>query len=221
MPERRPLAPAGRRGGRIQSLGEEIANSVSHGVGFLGAAAALPVLVVDGSRGGAAELVGAAVFAATASLLYLVSTLYHALPQGRAKRALRVLDHCAIFLLIAGSYTPFTLGPLRGPWGFALLGVVWSLALGGVLLKAWRGAAHPRLSLVLYLGTGWLALVAAPALCARLPAQSLFWLLAGGLAYSAGVVFFAAERIRYGHFVWHVFVIGGTACHGVAVLGSA
>jgi hemolysin III len=204
------------------SLGEEIANSVSHGAGFLGVAAAAPFLVSEAaSGGGAAPTAGLVVFAAAAGLLYLASTLYHALPRGRAKRLFQRLDHCAIFVMIAGSYTPFALGPLRGPWGFALLAVVWGLALGGVLLKAWAGAAHPRLSLVLYLGMGWIALVAIQPLLARMPAAALAWLVAGGAAYTAGVAFYAAERLRYGHFVWHLFVLAGTACHGMALLGGS
>jgi hemolysin III len=213
------LAASGKR---AQSLGEEIANSVSHGVGLLAAAAAAPVLVVDGAReAGAAGVVGAGVFAAAAFLLYLTSTLYHALPRSRAKRMFQVLDHGAIFLLIAGTYTPFTLGVLRGAWGWALLGLVWSLALAGVVLKAVAGTGYPKLSLGLYLGMGWAVLIAARPLWLRLPAEGLLWLLAGGIAYTAGVAFFAAERVRYSHFVWHLFVIAGTTCHVIAVLVSA
>ena len=151
------------------------------------------------------------------ALLYLTSTLYHALTPGRAKQVFQVLDHGAIYLLIAGTYTPFTLGVLRGPWGWTLFGLIWGLALVGIILKAMGGIRFPRLSIGLYLGMGWLAVVAAQPLWMRLPGWGLFWLAAGGLAYTAGVGFYAASRLRYRHFVWHLFVLAGTACHVVAV----
>lgn len=210
-------APARRD--RTESRGEEIANSVSHGIGLLAALAAVPVLVLGAvQRGGAAGIVGASVFAATIVLLYLASTLYHALPRKRAKRVFRILDHGAIYLLIAGTYTPFTLGVLRGAWGWALFGLVWSLAVAGVVLKAVGRVRHPTLSTCLYLAMGWLVLIAAKPLWLRVPPWGLFWLLAGGIAYTAGVAFFAARRVRYSHFVWHLFVLAGTACHFIAVL---
>lgn len=208
---------------RTQSLGEEIANSVSHGVGLLAAVAAVPVLVVAAvERGGAAGIVGASIFAATMVLLYLTSTLYHALPRNRAKRVFRILDHGAIYLLITGTYTPFTLGVLRGTWGWTLFGLVWGLALAGVVLKAVGGVRYPTLSTCLYLAMGWLALIAVKPLWLHVPMWGLFWLLAGGIAYTMGVAFFAADkRVRYSHFVWHLFVIAGTACHFIAVLWYA
>ena len=203
---------------RPQSLGEEIANSVSHGVGFLAALVALPVLVLGALPHGAAAVVGAVIFAVTAALLYLTSTLYHALAPNRAKRLFQIFDHGAIYLLIAGTYTPFTLGVLRGPWGWTLFGLIWTLAIAGVVLKSVGGIRYPRLSTALYLGMGWLVLVAAKPLWQGVPGPGLFWLAAGGLAYTAGVGFYAANRLRYGHFVWHLFVLTGTACHFVAVL---
>lgn len=207
---------------RPQSFGEEIANGVSHGVGLLAAVGAAPVLVLSAvRRGGAADIVGASVFAATIVLLYLTSTLYHALPRNRAKRVFRVLDHGAIFLLIAGTYTPFTLGVLRGTWGWTLLGLVWGLAAAGVTLKAVGGVRYPVVSTCLYLGMGWLVIIAARPLWLRMPPSGLLWLVAGGLAYTAGVAFFAAERIRYSHFIWHLFVLAGTVCHFIAVLWYA
>ena len=207
---------------RTQSLGEEIANSVSHGVGFLAAVAAAPVLVLSAvQHGGAARIVGASVFAATMVLLYLTSTLYHALPNNRAKRIFQVLDRAAIFLMIAGTYTPFTLGVLRGVWGWTLFGLVWGLALAGVVLTAVGGVQYPKLSTFLYLAMGWLILIAVKPLWLRVPSWGLFWLLAGGIAYTVGVVFYAAKRVRYSHFVWHLFVITGTACHFIAVLRFA
>jgi hemolysin III len=207
---------------RTQSLGEEIANSVSHGVGLLAAVAAAPVLVLSAVRdGGAARIAGASVFAATMVLLYLTSMLYHALPRNRAKRVFQVLDHAAIFLMIAGTYTPFTLGVLRGAWGWTLFGLVWSLALAGVVLTAVGGVRYPKLTTCLYLAMGWLILIAVKPLWLRMTSEGLFWLLAGGIAYTVGVAFYAAKRVRYSHFVWHLFVITGTASHFIAVLRFA
>ena len=205
---------------RGQSFGEEIANSISHGVGLLAAVVGAPIVIVGAVRdGGAAGIVGASIFAATVMLLYLASTLYHALPRNKAKLVFRVLDHSAIFLLIAGTYTPFTLGALRGPWGWTLFGLVWGLACAGVLLKVVAGVRYMPLSMFLYLGMGWLVLIAVKPLWLHVPTWGLFWLVAGGIAYTAGVPFYATDaRVRYGHFAWHVCVITGTACHFIAVL---
>jgi len=213
-------APASRE--RTQSPGEEIANSVSHAVGLLAAVAATPVLLLSAFRhGGAARIAGASVFAAAMVLLYLTSTLYHALPGNRAKRIFQVLDHAAIFVMIAGTYTPFTLGVLRGAWGWTLFGLVWGLALAGLVLTAAGGAGYPKLRLSLYLAMGWLILIAIKPLWLRMPSEGLLWLSGGGIAYTVGVVFYAAKRVRYFHFVWHLFVITGTACHFIAVLRFA
>lgn len=207
---------------RRPSRGEEIANSVSHGVGLVAALAAAPFLVVHAvRRGGTGAIVGASVFAATVVLLYLASTLYHALPRNRAKRVFQVIDHGAIFLLIAGTYTPFTLGVLRGAWGWTLFGLVWGLAAVGVVLKAVGRLRHRTLSTLLYLGMGWLILIAIRPLWLRVPLSGLLWLLLGGIAYTAGLAFFAAKGVRYSHFVWHLFVLAGTACHFFAVLWYA
>jgi hemolysin III len=154
-------------------------------------------------------------------MLYFTSTLYHALPVNRAKRVFRILDHVAIFLLIAGTYTPFTLGVLRGAWGWTLLGLVWGLALAGIVFKAVGGVRYPVLSTSVYLAMGWLALIAIKPFWHQVPLWGLLWLLAGGLAYTLGVAFFAATRVRYAHFVWHLFVIVGTVCHFIAVLRYA
>ena len=167
------------------------------------------------------DVIGASIFASAVGLLYLTSVLYHALPQNRAKRVFQLLDHGAIFILIAGTYTPFTLGVLRGAWGWSILGLVWSLALAGVLLKAFSGLRYPRLSLGLYLGMGWLMIIAVKPLWLLMPTGGILWLLAGGIAYTAGVAFYAADRLRYGHFVWHLFVLAGTACHFIAVMRYA
>jgi len=204
---------------REQSRGEEIANSISHGVGALAALVAAVVLVyVAVQRGRTVEIVGCSVFATTMVLVYLTSTFYHALTRTRAKKVFRVLDHSAIFLLIAGTYTPFTLGVLRGAWGWSLLALVWGVAILGVALTAARGIRYPTLSTAIYVAMGWLFVVGVKPLWRNMEPWGMVWLLAGGVAYTGGVAFFAADRIRYGHLIWHLFVIAGTACHYVAVL---
>jgi hemolysin III len=206
---------------RDQSLGEEIANSVSHGVGFLGAVAVTPLLIIAAVPAGVAAIVSASVFGATMIVLYLVSCLYHAFPHNRAKRLFRIFDHGAIYLLIAGTYTPFTLGALKGVWGWSLFGIVWCLAIFGVVLKSVGGPGSGKLSTGLYLAMGWLAVVAAKPLYTGLTAEGLFWLLAGGAMYTGGVLFFVIDsRVKYSHFIWHLFVLAGTACHVIAVFKS-
>ena len=207
---------------RLQSLGEEIANSVSHGLALLAAIGAVPFLMAAARDLSTASRVGAVVFAVTMVLLYFTSMLYHALPNGRAKRVFLKLDYCAIFLFIAGSYTPFALGALYGAWGWTLFGLVWALAVVGVILKSTDKLSHPWISTSLYLGMGWLVLIAAVPLVERVPTQGLVWLVAGGLAYTLGVVFFVLDsRIRYAHAIWHGFVVAGTGCHFFAVMGYA
>lgn len=204
---------------RRQSVGEEIANSVSHGVGLVAAALATPVLVYAALRQGSVGfIVGACIFAATIVVMYFSSMLYHALPENRAKRVFRVLDHGSIYVLIAGTYTPFTLGMLPGAWGWTLFGIVWGLAILGVLMKSTGRAWHPIVSTGFYLVMGWIALVAIRPLWTHLPSASIAWLAAGGVAYTGGVGFYAAQRMRYAHFVWHIFVVAGTVCHVIAVL---
>src|SRR5438093_2922503 len=171
-----------------QSLGEEIANSVSHGLGLLAALGAVPFLVIAAvRRGSASGIVGASIFAATLVLLYLASTMYHALPRPRAKRVFRIVDHGAVFLLIAGTYTPFTLGVLRGAWGWTLFGLVWSLAVLGIVLKAVGGVRYPGQSTVIYVVMAWVALIGIRPLWLRMPAAAWGWVLTGGLAYTAGI----------------------------------
>ena len=207
---------------RPEPVGEEIANATSHGLGFLAALGGAPILIAHAARReGAAAVVGAAVFAATMVLLYLASTLYHALPRSRAKEVFQVIEHSAIFLLIAGTYTPFTLGVLRGPWGWTLFGLVWGLAAVGIGLKTVAGARHPILSTSLYLAMGWLVVMAIRPLRLRVPTAGLVLLVLGGLAYTTGVAFFAAKRMPFAHFVWHLFVLAGTTCHFFAVLWYA
>lgn len=208
------------RAERAQSLGEEIANAVSHGIGFLLAVASLPILVfVAAQNGGVADIVGASLFAGTMIVLYLVSTLYHALPAGRAKQWFNRFDHAAIYVFIAGSYMPFLLGVLYGAWGWTLFGVVWGVAAFGVAAKLFNRLRHPLWSTGLYLAMGWVVLVAAVPLFERLSATSLTWLVAGGLAYTSGaVVYLFDSKVRYAHFGWHLLVMAGSACHFFAVL---
>lgn len=204
---------------RRLSLGEEIANSVTHGVAALAGVAALPILLVVAiGRGDPWRIVGSAIFGATLVMLYTASTLYHAIPHPRAKRVFRILDHSAIYLLIAGTYTPFALGPLRGPWGWTLFGAVWALAALGITAKATVGFRFARLSTAVYVVMGWLAIIALRPLLTQVGVAGMMWLLAGGFCYTAGVIFFAWERLRYGHMVWHLFVAAGSVCHFFAVL---
>lgn len=205
---------------RDSTLGEEIANSISHGFGLLLAVAGLPILIIAALRSGSATaVVASAVFGTTAILLYLASTLYHAIPQQRVKQLLQRFDYAAIYLLIAGTYTPIALGVLRGSWGWSLLGVVWGLALLGAIFKLAVGARFHRLSTTLYVAMGWAALIAIRPLWLHMAPGGLAWLLAGGLAYTLGVVFFLLhERVRYSHFIWHLFVLMGTGCHYFTVL---
>lgn len=208
---------------RTQSSGEELANSISHGIGLVGAMIGAPTLLLPAFRHGSALFViGTIVFITTIVLLYLGSMLYHAWPQTHAKSILQILDHSAIFLLIAGTYTPFALGPLRGLWGWTMLGIIWALAAFGAVVKATRGAVrHRKFAMALYLGMGWLALVFLRPLAVALPLSAVLWLLAGGVAYTTGVLFFVNKRLRYAHFVWHLFVLTGTGCHFAAVLVCA
>ncbi len=204
---------------RAQSAGEELANTISHGIGLCAALIGAPILLLEAHRSGLGFFFGTLIFAVTVSMLYLGSTLYHAWPQTRGKSILQVLDHSAIFLLIAGTYTPFTLGPLRGFWGGTILVLVWALAIFGVTLKATHGASrHSKLGMTLYLGTGWLAFIVIRPITLAIPPTALFWLVAGGVAYTAGVLFFVNQRLRYSHFIWHLFVLAGTSCHFLALL---
>jgi hemolysin III len=176
-----------------------------------------PLLLLRAAqRGDPWVIAGVAVFVVSAMLLYAASTLYHALPAGPAKHAARVLDHASIYLLIAGTYTPFTLGVLRGAWGWTLFGLVWSLALAGVTFKVVAGFRFPWASTIVYVGMGWMGLLAIGPVVALVPRPGIALLVAGGLAYTGGVAFYASRR-RYAHAVWHLFVAAGTACHAVAV----
>ncbi|MDT8311491.1 MAG: hemolysin III family protein [Methylophaga sp.] len=208
---------------RAQSGWEEIANAVSHGIGLILVLIGTPVLIAQAIRqGDVLFVVGVSVFCVTMILLYMGSTLYHALPAGKAKRVFLRIEHSAIYLLIAGTYTPFTFGVLQGVLGWTLFGIVWGLAFIGITVKVLEKQPHLILSTSLYLLMGWVIVIAIEPLLANIPTAGFFWLLAGGLFYTVGVVFFATDsRLQYGHFIWHLFVVAGTASHFFAVLWYA
>jgi hemolysin III len=217
-PITRTLAPEKRP----QSLGEEIANSVSSGLCLMAIVAGIPFLLDSAiHRQSQWSLAGALAFAVSMVLLYLASTIYHALPQSKTKELFRLLDHSAIYLFIAGSYTPFTLGALRGCWGWTLFGFVWGIAIVGIGFTLFGQLQDHWFSTLLYLGLGWIGLFAIRLFWQRVPLEGLFWMAAGGLAYTAGVIFYTAKRVKYAHFIWHLFVAAGTACHFWAILWFA
>jgi hemolysin III len=207
-------------GSRALSHGEEIANSLTHGAGLLLSIVSFPVLIFAMvPKRDPLMVIAVSVFAASLVALYGASTIYHALPQSETKLFFRKVDHVAIYLLIAGTYTPFLLGVLRGPLGWSLFAVVWSLAALGVVFKTSKlGFRYPRASTLIYLGMGWLAILAVKPFIAAMPINGIEWLLAGGLCYTGGVAFYVWDRLKYGHAVWHLFVLGGSTCHFVAVL---
>lgn len=200
---------------------EEIANAVTHGIGLLLSIAGFVVLLVFAIlRGTASHIVACSIYGATLICLYTASTLYHAVQSRRLKRILKIFDHSAIYLLIAGTYTPFLLVNLRGGWGWSLFGVIWGLALVGILFKFWFVDHFQYLSTVVYVAMGWLVVIAAKPVLAHVPNVAVLWLLAGGLLYTSGVVFYAWKRLPYSHVVWHLFVLAGSTCHYFAVLSS-
>jgi hemolysin III len=200
---------------------EELANTITHGIGLLLSIAGFGVLLAFAIlRGDASHLIACSVYGATLICLYAASTLYHAAVSARLKHALKIFDHSAIYLLIAGTYTPFLLLYLRGAWGWWLFGVIWSLAFAGIIFKFWFVDHFQHVSTAIYVAMGWLVIIAAKPVLADVPARSLLWLVAGGLLYSLGVIFYAWKRMPYGHVVWHVFVMGGSTCHYFAVLRS-
>ncbi len=201
------------------SCREEIANSITHGIGMLLAISGLAVLVGFASvHGDVWHVTTCSIFGATLILSYAASTLYHSIPYPAAKQVLKVIDHVAIYLLIAGTYTPFTLVSLRGPWGWSLFGTIWGLALLGVILKTTMLGRIAGISTAIYLAMGWIVLVAFKPLLAAVELGGLLLLLLGGLAYSAGVIFYAWKRLPYNHAIWHLFVLAGSLCHYFAIL---
>ena len=207
---------------RTNTAGEELANSLTHGFGLALSLVAAPVLIVTAiATNDAWRIVAVSIYAATLILLYAASTLYHSVRRVEHKEAWQRVDHAAIYLLIAGTYTPFTLISLRGAWGWSLFGIVWGLALVGVALKTRFGARLPALSTWLYLAMGWIIVIALRPLSQHVAPAGLRWLALGGVLYTGGVVFYVWERIRFSHAVWHLFVLGGSVAHFAAVLWYA
>lgn len=203
---------------RIEHWHEELANALSHGLGaLLGMIGGAVLITWTALRGNNAQLAGAIVFAAALVLMYTASTLYHAIPHANAKRRLKVFDHCAIYVLIAGTYTPFLLNGLRDYNGLWLLAFVWSLAIIGVIFKLFFTGRFKGISTLIYLGMGWMVVFVGESFLAALSTAMLAWLLAGGIAYSLGTLFYMSRRLPYAHAVWHGFVLLGSACHFVAV----
>lgn len=197
---------------------EEVANSISHGIGTLLSIAGLVLLVLWAAGSGSGwQIVSLSIFGSTLILLYLASTLYHSLPMPRVKHAFKVIDHSAIFLLIAGTYTPFMLVNLRGPWGWSILGIIWGLAILGILMKIIFISKFRKISVVLYVFMGWLVIIALKEIIAHVPPLSLTFLVLGGFSYTIGLVFYAWRKLPYNHVVWHIFVIGGSTFHYLAV----
>jgi hemolysin III len=201
------------------STGQEIANAVIHGAGVLLSLAGLGVLVVLASlRGTVWHVVSFSVYGATLVLLFSASTLYHSFRSPRVKRVLRIIDHCSIYLVIAGSYTPLLLVTLRGGWGWTLFGCVWSLTVAGIVLKVFFTGRFRVVSTLIYLGMGWMVIVALRPLLGLLPLGGFIWLLLGGILYSSGTLFYLWRRLPYHHAIWHLFVLAASICHYVAIL---
>ena len=204
---------------KTYSVKEEIFNSITHGVGTLLSIAGLVILVVMASiKGNTWHVVACSIYGATMILLYLNSTLYHSLTAPKAKYVFKILDHSSIFLLIAGTYTPFLLVNLRGGWGWSLFGVIWGLAILGIVFKSIFIKKLNILSTIIYLLMGWMVLIAIKPLLTVLPRGGFIWLFAGGLSYTLGVVFYVWKKMPLSHGIWHLFVLGGTICHFFAVL---
>jgi len=196
---------------------EELANGLTHGAGIIASTVGAIILIGLASEAGTTEVVAVSVFAASLILLYSASTLYHTSGNEKARSRLKVFDHCAIYVLIAGTYTPFTLVGLRGAWGWSLFGVIWGLAAAGVVFKLFFTGRFNRVSTGIYIAMGWLIVIAgAPTVRALAPA-TLAWLFAGGIAYTGGTFFYHNKRIPYTHAIWHVFVLTGSVCHAIAV----
>ncbi|MFT3784329.1 MAG: hemolysin III family protein [Nibricoccus sp.] len=199
--------------------GEEIANSITHGIGVLLSVAALALLVtIAVSHGDAWSVTSGAIYGSTLIIAYTASTIYHSLRSERAKRFFRKLDHAGIFLLIAGTYTPFLLVSLRGPWGWSLFGVIWGLCVAGIIMKFFLAGRFRVISTLIYIFMGWMIAIAFRPLLSALPAAGVWLLVAGGICYTGGTVFYLWKSLRYHHAIWHLFVLAGSICHFFSVL---
>ena len=205
----------------VESIREEIASALTHGLGAVAALAGSAVLITLAAiHGDGWQLFSSIVFGVALLLLYTASTLYHAIQHPVAKGRLKVFDHCAIYLLIAGTYTPFMLIGLRGPWGWGMFTAIWILAFAGVVFKLFFTGRFKALSTGIYIAMGWLIVVAIKPMLAAIDMWTLGWLLAGGLSYTLGTYFYHRESIRYSHAIWHLFVLGGSTCHYIAVMAQ-
>lgn len=205
--------------GRQQSLGEEIANSVTHGIGAALSIAAIVLLVVFASKyGDVWRIVSFSIYGSTLFFLYLASTLYHSFTNARVKSFFRILDHSSIFLLIAGTYTPVTLVSMRGPWGWTIFGLIWAMAIGGIIAKIFLMGKYKVVSVLLYIAMGWLIVIAFKPMIQMVPRGLIIWLFVGGLCYTLGVIFYAIKKVPYFHFIWHLFVLGGSISHFFGML---
>jgi len=214
MPKKKPAKKE-----KVYTIGEEIASSITHGIGAVLSIAGLVILVVlAAKKGDAWRIVSFSIYGASLILLYLASTLYHGIQHPGAKHVFQILDHSSIFLLIAGTYTPFLLVNLRGPWGWTLFCIIWTLAVVGIVFKAVFIGKWKKISTLVYVAMGWLVVVALKPMLAVIPKPGLAWLAAGGLAYTGGVVFYAWKSVKFMHMIWHLFVLAGSICHFLAIL---
>jgi hemolysin III len=204
------------------SLGEEIANSITHGIGIVFGIAALSVLMIlAGLHGTNSHFISYLIYGISTILLYTCSTLYHAIPSIKAKKILKILDHSAIYLMIAGTYTPFLVLNIKGTWGLSLMIIIWSLTVLGIIFKIFFAGRFRLVSTLIYLAMGWLIFIATKPLVASLSSESLTWLIVGGLMYSLGTIFYLIKKIPYHHAIWHLFVLAGSVCHFVSIIYSA
>lgn len=204
---------------REQSLGEEIANSITHGIGAALSIAALVLLVVFASKyGDPWRIVSFSIYGSTLIILYTSSTLYHSLTNVRVKRFFKILDHSSIYLLIAGTYTPITLVSMRSPWGWTIFGLIWAMAIGGIVAKIFLIDKYKIVSALLYVAMGWLVVIAYKPMLQMVPQGLIIWLLIGGICYTFGLIFYAIKKVPYFHFIWHLFVLAGSITHFFGIL---
>jgi hemolysin III len=203
---------------RSQSIKEEIANSLAHGLFLLAAVIFSPILIAKSIHtNDNLSILTTCIFAVTVILVYFISTLYHVMPRNKAKDKLRLIDYGAIFLLIAGTYTPFALNVIKGKWGWALFSIEWILAVVGITLLYYKGLKHKGWLLLIYLIMGWLVLIAIEPFWLSLPVWGLFWIFVGGVAYTLGISYYRISHLNFRHFIWHIFTVAGTTCHSIAV----
>ncbi len=211
--------PTSKKNVKIYTRGEEIANSITHGIGAALSIAGLATMVVLAViYGDVWKIVSVSIYGSTLIMLYLASTFYHSFQKPEIKRFFKILDHAAIYFLIAGTYTPFALVSLRGGWGWSLFGVIWGLAITGIILKVIFIQKFKKLSLVLYILMGWICVIAIKQMLIAVPIAGMIWLFIGGLFYTVGVVFYTNKKIPYSHAIWHLFVLAGSICHYFSIL---